>query len=313
VRVREHGTTTFEGWMAMRIWILWGLFLAACSEVHTEPPPRAKPPRATLTYLGVAGWSLDSDTNTLLFDPYVTRSPVSDMDLTVTPDHAAIERFVPPRADLIVVSHSHWDHVLDVPAIALRTNAVVLGTESTAALARASHVPAQHIVSASGGEELVFKGFRVRVVKALHSLIDDDIGISGTIAPSPQLPLRARDYQEGGTLQYFVQFAGHRLYFVGTANFLEDQLRDVKADIAIIATGLRDKVPDYTCRLMRALGQPKLVLVNHFDAFKEPLTPGAMTLSDETRADLAAFEVEVHRCAPESRVIIPSWLEPIPL
>jgi hypothetical protein len=72
-------------------------------------------------------------------------------------------------------------------------------------------------------------------------------------------------------------------------------------------------VPDYTCRLLRALGLPKLVLANHFDAWQEPLLPGQMTLSAETQADLAAFEAEVHACAPNTRVVTPRWLEPITL
>jgi hypothetical protein len=103
------------------------------------------------------------------------------------------------------------------------------------------------------------------------------------------------------------------LYFVGTANFVEAQLKGVQAEIAIIAIGLRQKIPDYTCKLLRALGFPKLVLPNHFDAWQEPLRPGHMTLSEETQADLAAFEAEVHACAPETHVITPVWLEPIVL
>ena len=247
----------------------------------------------------------------MLFDPYVTRGAVDkELDTVVAPDGAAIERFIPRNADVVVVSHSHFDHALDVPEIALRTGAVVFGTRSTAELARASHVPEQQIVAASGGEELVFTVFRVRAVKALHSLIDMP---NLPIAAAPQLPMRARDYHEGGTLQYLVRFGDRTLFFVGTANFVEDQLKGVHADIAIVATGMRQKVPDYTCRLMRALGFPKLVLPNHFDAWQEPLRPGQMTLSDETRADLEAFEAEVHACAPEAHVITPVWLEPIAL
>lgn len=294
------------------------LAMAACS-----PPPAARPaattlvpyketssPRATLTYLGVAGFSLQSEGHTMLFDPYVTRRAVDDDDMTLVPDGAVIERYVPARADVIVVSHSHFDHVLDVPEIAHRTGAVVFGTSSTAELARASHVPERQIVSASGGEELIFKTFRVRAVEALHSLTGQP---NVPIAPAPGLPLRVRDYQEGGTLQYWVRFAGHSLYFVGTANLIDERLLGIEADIAIVAVGLRDKVPDYTCRLLRALGLPELVVANHFDAWQEPLRPGLMQLSAETRADLAAFEAEVHTCAPDTRVIIPEWLEPIAL
>jgi L-ascorbate metabolism protein UlaG (beta-lactamase superfamily) len=293
------------------------LLLCACSQppaarpaATTLTPYTAPSPRATLTYLGVAGFSLQSEGHTMLFDPYVTRRAIEDDDMTLVPDGKIIERYVPARADVIVVSHSHFDHVLDVPEIAHRTGAVIFGTSSTAELARASHVPERQIVSAEGGEELLFKVFRVRAVEALHSLTGQP---NLPIAPGPQLPLRVRDYQEGGTLQYWVRFGGHSLYFVGTANLIEERLLGIEADVAIVAVGLRDKVPDYTCRLLRALGLPELVIANHFDAWQEPLRPGLMQLSAETRADLAAFEAEVHVCAPETRVITPEWLEPIAL
>lgn len=284
--------------------------LMGCAGATPTAAAAGQPSGPTLTYLGVAGWSLNLGAQTILFDPYVTRAPVFDDDMVLVPNGAAIARFIPAHAQVIVVSHSHYDHVLDVPAIAHRTGAVVFGTSSTAELARAASVPEKQIAVASGGEELVFDDFRVRAVRALHS----DIGMGNlAVAPHPQLPLKARDYREGNTLQYLVRFQGHSLYFVGTANFIEDQLKGVTADIAIVATGMRHKVPDYTCRLLRALGFPKLVLANHFDAFQEPLRPGQMQLRADTQADLDAFEKEVHTCAPNTRVVIPIWLQPIAL
>jgi hypothetical protein len=64
---------------------------------------------------------------------------------------------------------------------------------------------------------------------------------------------------------------------------------------------------------MRALGSPRLVLANHFDAFKEPLGPRQMDMGDASRADLAAFADEVHACAPAARVLVPTHLAPIPI
>jgi hypothetical protein len=40
--------------------------------------------------------------------------------------------------------------------------------------------------------------------------------------------------------------------------------------VAIVATGLRDRIRDYTCRLMRVLGRPRVVLPTHFDDFRAP-------------------------------------------
>jgi L-ascorbate metabolism protein UlaG (beta-lactamase superfamily) len=294
----------------LKAWFCVLCLIGCGGSTPTAAAPHEQTRSPTLTYLGVAGWSLNTGKQTVLFDPYVTRAPVFDDDMVLVPDAAAIGRFIPERAQLIVVSHSHYDHVLDVPAIAHRTGAVVFGTRSTVELARAASVPEKQLAVASGGEELLFDDLRVRAVRALHS----DIGMGNfPIAPHPQLPLKARDYREGNTLQYVVQFQGHTLYFVGTANFIEEQLHGIHADVAIVATGMRHKVADYTCRLLRAIGMPKLVLANHFDAFQEPLRPGEMPLRADTQADLAAFAAEVHACAPSTRVVVPRWLEPIPV
>jgi L-ascorbate metabolism protein UlaG (beta-lactamase superfamily) len=210
-----------------------------------------------------------------------------------------------------VVSHSHIDHVLDVPSIAWRTGAVVVGTESTARLARAAGLPERDILAAHGGEDLRVGAFQVRVVPAMHSLIE----LSDTPLPTDlRLPLRAKDYPEGGTLQYFVRFAGHAIYFVGTANFVEAELHDMHPDVAIIAVGMRGKIPNYTCRLLRALGLPPRVFANHFDKWQQPFADNGQALvAPDAEADLAAFEAEVHACAPNTRVDVPVHLAPVRL
>ena len=304
--------------------VLFSVLCACATGGHcpTPPPCAAKPlaepaptyaaPRKsiTLTYLGVAGWSLSDGASTMLFDPYLTRAAIPDMDAIVQPDLEQIARHSPERADVIAISHSHFDHALDAPSIARRTGAILLGTKSTANLGRATGLPERQIVTAQGGEELRLGAFQVRVVPALHSLVDLPNEPIDTV---PALPLRARDYREGNTLQYFVRFAGHAVYFVGTANILEAELYEMRPDVAIVAVGLRHKVPDYTCRLLRALGLPARVLVNHFDEWKQPLTPGSVPLSAEAEADLAAFEAEVHTCAPGTRVEVPVHLQAIAL
>lgn len=263
----------------------------------------------TLTYLGVAGWSLGSGAGTLLVDPYVTRVNVEDEGQPLVADEAAIAAYTPERVDVVLVGHSHYDHVLDVPTIARRTGATVVGTQSTANLARASGVAEEKIVVTQGGQTRSFGPFVVRTVAGLHSLTGQ---ANEPIGREIALPMAARGYGEGGTLHYLVEFAGHRVLFVGTANFVEAAMVGLRPDVAVVAVGLREEIPDYTCRLLRALDRPPLVIPNHFDEFREPLRPGSEP-SGATREDLEAFAAEVHVCAPETRVVVPSPLRPIAL
>jgi L-ascorbate metabolism protein UlaG (beta-lactamase superfamily) len=267
-----------------------------------------------LTYLGVAGWQLTHAGNTLLLDPYFTRAAVTDFSRPLLPDTAAISRFAPPAADVILVGHSHYDHLLDVPTIALRTSATVAGTASTLNVARAAGVPEARLQLAIPGRALTLHSFSIRPLASLHSLI----GIPSVDIPRDvRLPLATKDYGEGGTLAYLVDVGGRSLFFLDTANFDEAALRGahpgLHPDVAVIAVGLREKIPDYTCRLMRLLGDPPVVFPNHFDAHAEPLTAGEDRVTDVARADLAKFADEVRACSPATRVVFPEIFRPNPV
>jgi L-ascorbate metabolism protein UlaG (beta-lactamase superfamily) len=62
-----------------------------------------------------------------------------------TPDVAAIDAHI-RRADFVLVTHTHYDHVLDVPHIALKTGAAVIDTESTENVLRAYAVPEAQLI-----------------------------------------------------------------------------------------------------------------------------------------------------------------------
>jgi len=288
------------------------LALAACTPSATAPSTPAPPPRSdaqvSLTYLGVAGWQVTNGAHTLLFDPYFSRVDVDNDSATILPNEALITRHAPAHADGILVGHSHYDHLLDVPTIAKRTGATVVGTESTMNVARAAGVEPSHLRLARGGETFDIGPFNVRAIRALHSLTGQpDAPIPANIT----MPMAASAYNEGGTLQFLVRFEGRTILFIGTANFVESELEGLRPDIAIIAVGLRDKIPDYSCRLMRALGKPRLVFTNHFDAHWKPLGPEQMSIGDKGQKSLDTFPDEVHACAPETKVVVPVHLQPM--
>lgn len=280
---------------------------AAAPTTSASPPPRLDAP-VVLTYLGVAGWQVADGEHALLVDPYFSRVDVEKGSALITPDEAAIARYAPAHADGILVEHSHYDHLLDVPSIAKRTGALVIGTESTLNVLRASGLESSRSAVARGGEAFEIGPFSVRAIRGLHSLIGQPTTM---IPPDITMPMSVDAYAEGGTLQYLVRVEGRAIVFIGSANFIESEVEGLRPDVAIIATGLREKVPDYTCRLVRALGRPRLVLATHFDAHWKPLGPEQMSLSEESRESLARFPDEVRACSPETKVIVPGHFQPI--
>jgi len=279
----------------------------ACAEKPADSPAPSRE-SVEITYLGVAGWKVQAGAHVLLVDPYFSRVPFDENGAPVVPNEAEITKYAPQAAEGILVEHSHWDHLLDVPFIAKRTGATVAGTDSSLNVLRASGVPESQLRVARGGESVDIGPFSVRSFHALHSLIGMP---SGDIARGVTLPMAAKGYVPGETLQYMVRVEGHSILFIGSANFIESELQGLRPDVAVVATGLREKIPDYTCRLMRALGQPARVYTNHFDAHDKPLDPKGPNLDADVRESLAQFEREVHTCAPNTKVVVPTYFQPI--
>jgi L-ascorbate metabolism protein UlaG (beta-lactamase superfamily) len=88
----------------------------------------------------------------------VTTATVAASDTVVIDAHIT-------RADFILVTHTHPDHTLDLPYIAKKTGATVIGTQSTVNLARASGVAPGQLRVVSGHEELKFGDVTVRVMQ----------------------------------------------------------------------------------------------------------------------------------------------------
>lgn len=253
-----------------------------------------------LTYLGVAGWQLEAAGKTILTDPYFSRP--ADPDQPLVPDVAAIAAHAPAHADLIVVGHSHYDHVLDVAEVARRTGAEVIGSLSTIRVALASGIPENQLTGIAGGEDLVRSGFTVRVIRSLHSMIGAADTL-GEIGEAPRLPMPQSGYKAGGTFAYLIRIAGHEVLVLSTANFIEAELAGVHPDIAIIAPGLREQIRDYSCRLIHVLGDPPIVLATHFDDWKH--APADHPPSE----DIQKFVAEIRRCSPRTRVIVPKHFD----
>jgi L-ascorbate metabolism protein UlaG (beta-lactamase superfamily) len=254
--------------------LLLGVTITGCASA----PPRRP---LTLKWFGVSGWSLSDGQHVVLVDPYFSRPADTEH---AAPDEEAIARGAPAKADLVVVGHPHIDHGLDAASVARRTGAKLLGNTETLQKGRAAGLPAEQLVGVQGGEDLAFDGFSVRVLPSLHSMIGFDNGGEAT------------------TFAYLIRLGGNEVLVLDTANFIERELDGLRPNVAIIATGLRSKVRDYSCRLMHALGRQPLLLATHFDEWKKPVdTP----LSEQTQADLAAFTAEIHACAPDTQVVIP--------
>jgi L-ascorbate metabolism protein UlaG (beta-lactamase superfamily) len=296
--------------------------MVALSAGHPEAQTQLR-----LTYLGAAGWEITDGAAVVLVDPYLTRAKYGTPNDAVSPDDprpavtnssvvpsdtATIDQHI-TRADVIVVTHTHPDHALDVPYIATKTGAVVVGTESTANLARAAGVPERQLKPVSGKEELTFAGVSIRVIPSVHGIFRPAIPNAPPPVP-PKIPrdikppFRFADHQEGGTLAYLIRIGGHVLIVFGSMNFIESEITGLRPDIALIG-GMpeRSYIDDYTGRIMRALGNPGTVLPTHWDQFNVPYGFSQQHAVDRVQS----FVQEIKAVSPNTRVIVPEHWKPV--
>ncbi|MDG4802641.1 MBL fold metallo-hydrolase [Micromonospora sp. WMMD980] len=279
----------------------------------TAAPAGRKPGAVSFRWWGTAGWRIDIGDRTVLVDPYLSRYDTGlftggfrpDTPLTVATD--VVDRLA-DRAENILVTHTHWDHYNDVPHIAARTGARVLGTLTAYHLGLAYGLPAGQLAPVKGGEVLDFDGYTVEVVGSLHSRNAGwSMAFPGVRVSPPPRPERISDLPEGDTLAYQVRVdGGPSVFFMGASDLDERKLTGLAPDVAMIASAATTAVADYVPRLMAALGHPKVVVPVHWDNFETPLVnPPTVAATDRARLD--ALIAEVRRVSPRSRVLVPDY------
>lgn len=236
-----------------------------------------------LRWLGTAGFALEHAGHVLLIDPYVTRAPFAQCVLhRVRPDSDAIARHV-PLADAIVLGHTHFDHALDVPEIALRTGARVFGSRSAAALCLGAGVPADRVevVERDGSDAPVEREvgpFHIRFVPSVHSrLILGRVPFPGNIADCADIPMRASAYKCGAVFGVEVRVAGRVVYHMGSSELVDANLSARHVDLLLLCVAGWTSSRDLPERVGRHLA-PGAVLLSHWDDFFRPMDKPARSL-----------------------------------
>ncbi|MGA4838337.1 MBL fold metallo-hydrolase [Streptomyces sp. G45] len=266
-------------------------------------------------WLGTSGWRVDlqrrGETATVLVDPYVTRFSTGlftgafDPATRLRTDQALVRRHA-GTPEVICVTHTHWDHLNDVPYLAKSTGARVIGTETTYHVLRSLGVDPGRISVVKGGEVLAFDGYVVEVAASRHSRNGAySYFAPGTLtAPPATAPRTISDLPEGDTLAFKVTPDGApSALFTGASDFDERSFRGLAPDIAMLAVASTAATHRYVPRLLDALDRPDVVVPVHWDDFERPLSEPPR--KDGT--DLDDFLAQVRAVSPGSRLVVPDY------
>lgn len=230
-----------------------------------------------VTYFGTNGYRFAFGNHVLLVDPYFTRVGLSAFlfPLAVRPRIAEIEKAADclSNAEVILATHGHVDHLLDVPPVMQMTGARLLASPTAVALATAAGAPAARCAAVLPGDVRQIGPWKIHVLPATH----DRVFAIGVPFPGPRKttgpPLRARDWVCGEPLAFLIEATGKRIYVDSGGTPAHLPPNDLgKIDLAIIGVALPDARARFAV-LVRQL-RPRFVLPSHQDDFFRPLERG---------------------------------------
>lgn len=254
---------------------------------------------ATLQWFGTATWRLEVDGFVAWLDAYINRAP------TAPP--------LPYRAEdvteggIILVGHSHFDHIADAARMAANTGATVLGSPLTCEIVGDEGIPGSQTIASTGGDEVTAGPLRITTFPSLHGFnglkewpdprgrdrkqrvedlrATDPDGCQAALDHLNNVPEKQRN--DGGPLAYIIEWEGFRLFWHDTPGMVRDSWKAAAStgqlDLALLAAAAAfstpnadgDPVDDGAVPFvseMAGLLSPRQVLMNHHDDWCPPIT-----------------------------------------
>jgi len=236
-----------------------------------------------VTYFGTNGYQFEFKGHALLVDPYFSRVDLLSVALgsRIQPNASRINdglRHLAPKADAVLVTHGHFDHLLDVPAVMAKTRARLIASASSVDLAKRAGASSGDAVKP--GDVRRIGPWKIRVLAATHDRLFGKVpfdrppsqpGLAADASAKAGPPQRAADWICGEPLAFLIEVNGQRIYIDsgGTSTQLPPNER---VDLAILGVAL----PDSRARLHAALERlhSRYFLPSHQDDFFRPLNAG---------------------------------------
>ena len=171
----------------------------------------------------------------------------------------------------MLVGHTHFDHAVDAPAIARRTGCQAYGSESLLNL-MALHGLAERAVVVEPYRSYELGPFEVCFTPSVHSklLLGLAVPYDGELSCEHLDALSPGAYRCGQVWGISIAVAGVRFYHQGSANLLDEAIRERDVDVFLAGVAGRGFTDDYWRRILPRLN-PRAVVPTHYDNFFRPL------------------------------------------
>ncbi len=253
--------------------------------LYALPVPGNDDPQGELraVFFGVATVALTDGETTIMVDGFFSRPPAwKVLGAKIRTNNAAVDGALTEAGitDLaaVLVAHSHYDHALDSAAVAWRTGAKLVGSESTLNIGRGFGLHEEDMELCDLDEPMTFGRFKVAPVLSEHS---PRPRWTGLITEPISTPARAHNYRMAQCYSFHVTHTSasgkvRRVLIHPSAGFRPGCLQGYRADVAFLGVGplgkqsedFRDEFWRETVEMVGA----RRVYPIHWDDFTLPLS-----------------------------------------
>lgn len=191
------------------------------------------------------------------------------------------------KLDAVIPVHSHFDHAMDSPIVAMKTGAKLIGSESTANIGKGLNFPEDKMIIVDSDETIQIGSMKVTLIKGKHWPYPDkelrnkllDREITQPIIP----PVSALEYLEGSSYTIIVEHEDASMAIQGSAGFIPNILADNNVDILFLGIAGLETMDDlyndrFQTHIVEALN-PEVIIPIHWDDFFVPLKKGLKSRS----------------------------------
>ena len=232
----------------------------------------------TIRWFGVSTLLIDDGETQIMSDGFFSRPGMLNilLERPIVSDPEFIRQQLNTlnidRLAAIMPVHSHYDHAMDTGLVANISGAQILGSNTTANLAKSVGVTPDKITVVKLHTPYPFGKFTITFYPSVHAPLASNEKISGTVESIIELPAPYTAYKEGKSYTIHVAHPGGNLIIQGSAGFLEGSLRDVKADMVFLGAGGLNLLPaehvqKYVNEIVTQTQAKKVILVHHDDMF----------------------------------------------
>jgi L-ascorbate metabolism protein UlaG (beta-lactamase superfamily) len=302
--------------LSRRDLLVGGGCLLACNRGIERMQAHLVPPSAPIaaasvqvTWLGTAGVRIDDGRTALLIDPFVTRVGVGAVIFgrPLDTDIDAAHRVDLGGVAAVLVSHSHYDHLVDAPWFAAATGAELCGSASTVAVGRAAALPPAQLHEVVVGQPRRYGDFVVTFLDSRHGpALAGRVPFPGHIDEDIELPAAPSEYRMGGAFGIVVEHPAGTLVHHASASWVDGMYDGISADVVLLGLAGRKDTLAYLEAVVDPTGA-RVVVPIHWDDFFRDFDRPLKTIS---AAHVREFFDTVQAARPDLAIRALPLLEP---